>query len=211
MIFGQPKSGKSTFASNFEDALFIATESGLKFQTVYGGQHTHSDWNDVKDTVRRICTEDHPFQTIVIDTLDNAFEFCSKHVCKELGISHESDEGYGKGWSAVKKEFKTVIDAIANRGYGVVFISHSKQSEREVRGVKHPYTDNSLTNSAKSYANGLSDFIFYAYIDDDGNRLFRTKGNLNINAGDRSGILPEVIPMDYENLKAELNKQWETK
>lgn len=210
-LYGEPKAGKSTFASHFKQAVFICTEPGTKFLTVYGGDHVHKNWDDIKDTARRLCTEDHEFETIVIDTADNAFEMCSKYVLKKEGIQHESDLGYGKGWTAVKKEFKSVIDTLASRGFGLVFISHVKQLEREYRGVKRPYLDNSLSNSAKSYINGLCDFIFYCFLDDDENRLIRTKGNLNINAGDRSGILPEIMPMSYEVLEKELSKQWEEK
>lgn len=204
-IYGEPKTGKTTWASQFPGALFILTEPGAKFQRVYGGDKVHKNWAEIRDTVGRLCKEDHQFETVIIDTVDNAWEFCSQHVCKEKGIEHESDEGYGKGWNAVKKEFKSVINALANRNFGLVFVSHVKQSEREIRGIKRPYIDNSLTNSGKNYINGLCDFIFYAYMDDDQNRLIRTKSNININAGDRSGLLPEVMELDFNKLKEELN------
>lgn len=209
-IYGEPKAGKSTLASHFPEALFIATEPGHKFLSVYGGgaDQIHKNWDDIRDTISRFCTQDHKFETLIIDTIDNALEMCSDYVCKKKGIEHESDEGYGKGWKAVEKEFRKVFNAVANRGFGLVFISHVKESEREIRGVKRPYINNTLTGKGQKFINGLSDFIFYAFIDDDQNRLLRTKANLNVNAGDRSGILPEVMPMDYEVLKAELNKKW---
>lgn len=207
-IYGEPKTGKSTFASKFSHAMFICTEPGHKFLTVFGGDHVHTSWEDIRDTVTRLCKEEHDFETIVIDTVDNAFDMCSRYVLKQRGIEHESDEGYGKGWTAVKKEFKSVIDALASRGFGLIFISHVKQLEREIKGIKRPFIDNSLGNSAKNYINGLCDFIFYGFIDDEGNRLVRTKSNINTNAGDRSGILPEVMPLDYEVLKKELSKKW---
>lgn len=208
-LFGSPKAGKSTFASHFKNAVFICTEPGTKFLSVYGGDHVHKDWEDIRDTVRNLCTKDHQFETVVFDTIDNAFELCSRYVCKKEGIEHESDLGFGKGWSAVKKEFKQIIDALANRGFGIVFLSHVKTEEREQRGIKRPYINNSLPASAKTYINGLCDFIFYCFIDDDGNRLMRTKSNINTDAGDRSGILPEVMPMSYDLLESELLKKWQ--
>lgn len=205
-IYGEPKAGKTTLASNFEKALFIMTEPGAKLQKIYGGEKVHKNWNEIRDTVQRICTEEHDFKTIVIDTVDNASSFCSDYVLKKKKIEHESDEGFGKGWTAVKKEFQSVINALANRGYGLVFISHSKQSEREFRGIKRPYTDNSLSSGAKAYVNGLSDFILYAFVDDDGKRYLRTKATLNINAGSRSGNLDDVLPMDFKTLKGQIEK-----
>lgn len=210
-LYGEPKAGKSTFASNFPNAVFICTEPGTKFLSVYGGDHVHQNWEDIRDTVSRLIKEDHDFETVVIDTADNAWEMCSKYVLKKEGIEHESDLGFGKGWTAVKKEFKGVIDALANRGFGIVFISHVKTEEREHRGVKRPWIDNTLGSAARKYINGLCDFIFYCFLDDDQNRLMRTKANLNINAGDRSGVLPEVMPLDYQTLKSELETKWKNK
>lgn len=197
-IYGEPKAGKSTFASNFPDAYFICTEPGHKFLEVYGGDIIHKDWNEVKDTCRHLAKGDHPFKTIVFDTVDNAHEFCSKHVNKTRGIEHESDEGFGKGWAAVQKEFKLVINTLANRGYGVVFISHVSQTERTTKGMKHSYLDNSLSGKARKFINGLSDVILYAHSNDNGDRFLRTKASTTVNAGDRSGLLPEIIEMDYK-------------
>ena len=208
-IYGEPKTGKTTFASKFPGALFILTEPGAKFQRVYGGDKVHKDWKEIRDTVGRLCREDHKFETIVIDTIDNALEFCSDYTNKRGGIEHESDSGFGKGWKAVEKEFKSVFNALANRGFGLVFISHVKQLERETRGIKRPFITNTLTGKGEKYINGLSDFIFYAHMDDDQNRLMRTKANININAGDRTGCLPEVMPLCYETLEKELNNFWD--
>jgi len=206
LIYGVPKCGKSTFASNFPNALFICTEPGHKFLKVFGGDHVHATWNDIKETVRNLIKEDHDFETVVLDTVDNAWDMCSKHVCKAENISHESDADYGKGWSAVTKEFKLVFNELANRNYGLIFISHEKTMEKETKGLKRSFTDTTLGSAARKYIHGLCDFIFYGYIDDDGKRWLRTKSNDNFNAGDRAGTLPEILPMDFNNFKTELTK-----
>lgn len=210
-IYGEPKAGKSTFASTFDGAMFICTEPGTKFLSVFGGDKVHETWEDIRDTVANLMSKDHEFQTIVFDTADNAWDMCAKYTNRKGGLEHESDGEYGKGWSAVKKEFKAVVDALANRGYGLIFISHSKTEEREHKGIKRAFINNTLGSGARKYINGLCDFIFHCYMDDDCNHLFRTKASLNVNAGDRSGVLPEVMPMDIEALKKALAVKWEGK
>jgi AAA domain len=212
LIYGDPGSGKSTLASKWPDAIFLPTEPGLNFLAVNqitddeGNPKVIRNWNEFIDAIRLLCTTEHNFKTVVIDTVDNAFEFCALHVLKTRGIEHESDEGFGKGWGLIKREFAKVVNFLANSGFGVVFISHEKSSEREERGVKRTWIDNSLSNQARVYVNGLVDFIFYCSMDDDGRRLMRTKASLNINAKDRSGILPEVMPMDFDLLLKTLTK-----
>jgi hypothetical protein len=210
LIYGEPGAGKSTFASKFPDALFIPTEPGLNFLECHqilddeGNPKIIRTWDELCEVIKILCTTQHQFKTIVIDTIDNAFEFCSLHVLKSRKIEHEADEAFGKGWGMIKREFTKVINFLANSGFGVVFISHDKQTDREENGVKRPYTDNSMSNQAKVYVNGLVDFIFYCYLDDNENRLIRTKASLNINAKDRSGKLPAIMPMDFDKLKAAL-------
>lgn len=212
LIFGSPKAGKSTFASHFPDALFIPTEPGLKFLECNvitdddGNPKIAKNWKEIVEAVKLICTTDHQFKTVVIDTVDNAWDFCSRHVLAQRDIEHESDEAFGKGYTMVKREFSGLINQLANHGFGLVFISHEKAGEREDRGVKRTYIDSSMGASAKSYINGLCDFIFYTYRDANGKRMMRTKASPNINAGDRSGVLPEIMPLDFQELFKALNQ-----
>lgn len=205
LIYGQPKAGKTTFCSNFEGALFIATEPGHKFQEIY--KLDPQSWMDIRQIVKNLLTTKHDFKTVVIDTADNAYKMCADYIKKQNNIKHESDLGFGKGYALIKDEFMSVINALAQKGFGIVFISHAQTREVEENGIKRAYTDTTMGGSASKVISGLCDFIFYAYIDNDGNRLIKTKGSPNINAGDRSGKLPETIALDYETIVKELTNQ----
>lgn len=40
-------------------------------------------------------------KTVVIDTIDNAYKFCTDYIVKKYKIEHELDLGYGKGYALV--------------------------------------------------------------------------------------------------------------
>jgi hypothetical protein len=214
-IIGQPKIGKTTIASKLGgdegDVLFFCTEPGHKFQEIYKWEtkdgHSPTSWEHFKECVRELLSGEHNFKAICIDTVDNLYSWCSTHVLREQEIEHESDLGFGKGWKLVEKEFHTVINFITQKDYGVIFLTHEKTENRKKKGVEYNYSTSTLGTGATRVVHGLSDYIFYFHSDDDGRRWIRTKGTNNINAGDRSGLLPELIPMDAETLINELRKE----
>jgi len=204
LFYGQPGAGKSTQASQFPDAFFIATEPGLNhlecatYLNDDGSTKVMKTWDEFKDAVKTLLTSDHEYKTIVIDTVDNAFELCAQHIMKRLGIKHESDEDFGKAYQVIGREFKSVIDFLAASNVGLIFTSHEKIGQKEERGIKRMWIDNTLPTTCKKYINGLVDFIFYFYLDDDENRWVRTRSSLNIMAKDRTGQLPETIKLDLK-------------
>ena len=202
-IYGDPKTGKTTLASEFEDTLFIATEPGHKFVEAFVVQT--KSWPEVQEAVRALLTDkDHKFKTVVFDVVDNAYNWCEDAYCNKSGIEHVSDAPFGKGYQAAQKEFKKVIDALANRGYGIVFISHRKTKEKTIKegAIERSitYTATTLGNKASEVVTGLSDFILYTHRDSEGNHLMRTKSNENFLGGDRSGKLPEVMETSYQSI-----------
>jgi len=47
----------------------------------------------------------------------------------------------------------------------------------------------------------MCDIILYVHQDDTDDRFIRTKPTKNINAGDRTGRLPEIMPLDFKLIK----------
>jgi len=208
-IYGEPKSGKTTIASKFGDddqnkVLFFATESGHKFTEVYkyknnqGGEPTN--WVDFKDCCRELAQGGHDFKMLSIDTVDNLWDWCSTYIKSVHNIQHESDLGFGKGYTLIKEEFVRPINYLSQSGMGLLFISHAKSIDKELGNRKITYTTSTLQSTASKIIHGLCDYIFYFHTDYEGERLIRTKGLETVNCGDRSGNLPELLPMDAETL-----------
>jgi hypothetical protein len=208
LIYGASKIGKSSVCAQAENALFLATEPGLNHVSAY--QIPIASWPELLEACGEIAAGNHPFRTIVIDTIDLAYRLCSQHLCTKLGITHESDAGYGKAYSLVNGEFHRVLSRIAALPYGLVLISHAQEREVETRTGKVNRIVPTLPEKARQIVLGLVDVVLFADLEAtrgaDGRltyrRVLRTKPDSRYEAGDRTGRLPEVIPLDYPTLVA---------
>ncbi len=203
LIYGPPKIGKSTFASKFPDVLFFECEPGLNELSVYKVS-TYS-WEDLLAACKLVAAGDHSFKTIVIDTVDNAFKFCSDHICAKHNIEYEGDLAHGKGWAFVKNEWHRVLTRLASLPYGLVLISHAIDKRIETRTGEYTKTQPSLPDRARGVVLGLVDMILFcdsvARKAEDGSavieRVIRTKPHPTYEAGDRTGRLPTTLPLDF--------------
>lgn len=182
LIYGKKKIGKTSLASQFEDALFLFFEPGGKALRIY--QERMNTWGKFKAFVKLIC-KDERFKTIVVDTADIAYELCLEHVCWDMGIDHPADAGYGKGWNAVKREFTSEFNKLLNSGKGVIFISHQKDEKIEERsGKTYDRKTSTLSGQAKEALEGVVD-IWVNYDYDGKNRVLTILGDDYTDAGHR--------------------------
>ena len=203
LVYGPPKIGKSTFASRFPNALFFECEPGLGELEVFKVP-TYS-WADFLAACKLVAAGDHPFKTIVVDTVDNAFKFCSEHICAQQKIDYEGDLEHGKGWAFVKNEWHRVLTRLASLPYGLVLISHAVDKQIKTRTEEYTKTQPSLPDRARNVVLGLVDIILFCDTitrkGKDGSttveRVIRTKPNPAYEAGDRTGRLPETLALDF--------------
>jgi hypothetical protein len=204
LIYSAPKLGKSSWSARFPEAIFFECEPGLNHLEVF--KVPTYKWEDFLDACKLIAKGDHPFNTIVIDTVDNAFKMCSEHVCGKHGIDYEGDLGHGKGWALVKNEWHRVLTRLASLPYGLILISHAQDKTIETRTGEYTKTQPSLPDRARNVVLGLVDIILFGDSipkkDTAGNvtieRVLRTKPHPTYEAGDRTGRLPDILPLDYD-------------
>ena len=203
LVYGQTKIGKSTLCSNSESAVFLATEPGLNALDVY--QVPIQSWEDLLNACAEITEGKHPFKTIIIDTIDNAYKFCTDYILKKFKIEHESDLGYGKGYAIVNNEFQRVLTKLAFLPYGLFLVSHAKEIEVDTRTGKYTRIVPTLPDKARKIVLGMVDMVLFCDLEsttgEDGaqgmRRVIRTKPSLYYEAGDRTGRMPATIDLDF--------------
>lgn len=209
LIFGKPKIGKTQFASTMgDDVLFLATEDGHKHVEVFKVDITK--WEQLQELAKELYndakTGKPKFKMLVVDTVDILYRLCRKFVCDKYDVDHQTDLAYGKGSDLVKDEMFRVLNAFNKMGYGICFISHHQEREEKTKTSSWTITDTSLPSAISKLICGMSDFIFYIYIDENGERWALTKPTKYIVAGDRTGKLPEKLKLDFKEIQTLLNK-----
>lgn len=208
LLYGREKIGKTVFLSSFPDTLFLTTEPGTKGLEIFeynAEDGACKNWKLLKAAVDLLEKTDR-FKTVVIDTVDRAYDMCMEYVCKEkLGCEHPADEAYGKGWSAVKKEFLTTIHRILQTGRGLCFTSHAKEvSIKPQGGEEYTRITPTMSGQARGVVEALVDLFFYVeYIRSSAGtteRVIITEGDEVIWAGAREigAPLPRFIPLTKE-------------
>ena len=211
LVYGQTKIGKTTLCSQAEGALFLATEPGLNALDVF--QVPILNWDDLLNACAEISEGKHAFKTVIIDTVDNAYRFCTEYVLRKFKVEHESDLGYGKGYALINNEFQRVLTKLAFLPCGLFLISHAKEMEMESRTGKYTRVVPTLPDKARKIVLGMADMVLLCDLEiqtvDDGEprvrRVIRTKPSIYYEAGDRTGRLPETLELEFSSFLEAFN------
>lgn len=136
LLYAPHKFGKSSFGSNAPKPIFIQTEDGLGNIDVPSFPLCKT-LQDVYDAMGVLYTQDHPYQTLVLDSLDWLEPLIWAQVVKEnpqdakgRTITEVSDLGYGLGYKlAAQKwdEFLSRLNSIRlERNMTIVLLAHDE-------------------------------------------------------------------------------------
>ena len=199
-IYGAPKSGKTTLATQMPKALLLAFEKGYNALPGVMAQDVTS-WGDMKQIFRELKKPEvkNTFSSIIVDTIDIASDMCQKYICDQNGITTLGQLGFGKGWTFFKNEFSLVFRGLTQLGYAVVFIGHDKEvlddsGNRTIRSA--------LTSSVRTIITGMADIIGYAHQTKGQSQSVLTIrcGDDSIECGSRFKYIKPEFPMSYNNL-----------
>lgn len=134
LIYGPPGMGKTTFAAEFPSPVFLSIEDGFPrdlpcAQPARFDRQTLASYAGVRDAMERLYTEEHEFQTLVIDSLDKFEPWVWEAVCAENRWGSIEDPGYGKGYLTADLFWRTIIDDLnvlrREKGMAIVLLAHS--------------------------------------------------------------------------------------
>ena len=128
VLHGIQKVGKSTFAAQAPNPVFLITEDGLTEIDVPHFQLA-TTLQEVWDYMAAIIKEDHEYKTFVVDTLDWLEKLIWNQVCADHNIKSPEDLGYGKAYVFAMtywEKFLNGIDKIRDKGLAIILLAHNE-------------------------------------------------------------------------------------
>ena len=206
LLYGAPKTGKTTIASKFSKALLLGFEAG--YLTIPGIMALPiNSWAEFKTVLKQLKTDEGhaTYDNIIIDTVDIAYDLCEKYVCNRENVENIADLAYGKGYNMVSKEFDEALRLIPQIGYGLVMISHSQDKVfTDENGKEYNQICPTLGNRPRLIVDRMSDLIIYAHPIQEEDGSIHTVGFMRQTprfvAGSRFKYTPDSIEFNYDNL-----------
>lgn len=212
LLYGKPKTGKTTMASRFPKNLLIAFEKG--YNAIDGIKAVDvNKWSEFRQVLRQLEKPEarEMYDTITIDTTTIAYEMCEQFVCSQNGVQSIRDIPWGQGWTLAKKEFESCLRKITMLGYGLVLISHIEtRKEKTADDSEIEILAPSMPKRCYEVVNQIVDIIGYIATewDDDGNshRWLYTRQTPTVMAGSRFPYLAPKIKLGYQELVDAINE-----
>jgi len=147
VIYGPHGIGKNTFAGSAPKPVLINLEDGHPSGQIIDSFPKAESFADVMDAMTALYSEQHDFETLVVDSLDWLEPLIWAETVKRNNEANPSkvwnsieDAGYGKGYVAtldVWREYLDAINALRNdRGMAVIQTAHA-----EIKRFDSPETE----------------------------------------------------------------------
>ena len=208
LIYGQPKTGKSTFGSQLPRSLFLNFEQGTN--ALAGIRSVPIlRWGDFKKVLTQLRKPQarEMYDSIVVDTASIAWQLCEIYICQREGVDSIRDVPWGQGWGMLRNEFSECWREITLLGFGILFIAHSKDKPTEMRdenGEAITAVAPDLPNQCYTIINSIVDIIGYLQVqmntDGSSERFLYTRSTPTVFAGSRYQYLAPKIKFGYQEL-----------
>lgn len=214
-LYAPPFAGKTTLTDKFPDPLILTTDGNIKNVTApylyikdevtVTGRVTNRKfaWEVFKEILDELEKKQNDFKTITLDLVEDTREMCRLYMYDKMGIQHESDSGFGKGWDVIKTEYLSTMRRFFNLDYdNIIICSHedvtktiTKKSGEQITRIGPNIQEAIATKLA-----GMVDIVARIIVNDDGTRTISFKTDNVIFGGGRLNVVGKDIPCTYDDL-----------
>jgi len=129
VVYGVDGVGKSTFAADAPDNIFICAERGTDDLDV-SRFPAPANWLNIIQILDYLASDENKFKSVTIDSIDWFEDFIKKKICAENGWNSIEDPGYGRGWKMMREEFRDFLISLdyisISKNMNVIIIGHTR-------------------------------------------------------------------------------------
>ena len=175
IIFGKPKSGKTTIAAALENNLIIDLEGGSEFLSALSVQARNvKDLGNIASAIREEIKETNkkPYKYITIDNATRLEEIClsyAKQLYKNtpMGKKYEGDDirtlPNGAGYMYLREAVKKIINIFRDLADNFILIGHTKEIMIDKEGEELSEMALDLVGKLSNIICGEADAVGYIY------------------------------------------------
>lgn len=214
LVYGPQKMGKTWGANTWPEPLFLATEPGHKgIEAMIAECYTWDTLAATVDEAVAMCrAKKAPFKTIILDTLDSAYQLAEAKVIQETGATSIMDgkNTWGKGTKRAVSKVLSLVKELLSCGFPVILIG---QEYRETMKEPDGTESTKIVPLPKQIReiSGMVDVLAHLELAVKASptggtvtkvRKLRTQASNEYHAGDRSGVLADMIEYTFDAYKA---------
>lgn len=130
-LYGAPKIGKSYFASQFPNHIFMNLEDGLDEIRNNGGKVVDrlKNFDGVKQMIQELLTDEHSYKNLIIDTGDKLDEYIKTEVASTFNKETMEDVGFGHAPPHLSRLWDYIIEGLEElrlkKDMNIIIISHA--------------------------------------------------------------------------------------
>ncbi len=120
--------GKSTYAAQAPNPIFVPTEDGLARIEVAHFPVAQT-MGEAFSYLNMLLNEENEYQTVVVDTLDWLERLIWEQVCEDHGVKSIEAIGYGKGYMFAQTYWDSFISLLAKlheSGRAILLLAHNE-------------------------------------------------------------------------------------
>lgn len=139
LVYAPPKVGKTTFAAEWPNPVFLQLEDGTSGDLELTTFGLLESYDDFMSGLNALCTEEHDFKTVVVDTIDALEPLIWHKVCSDNNWNSIEEPGFGKGYVEAAGYWAKVLKATdylrRSKGMNILFLGHSDVSKFDPPGM----------------------------------------------------------------------------
>lgn len=130
LVHGVPGVGKTTFGCTFPAPILLRTERGSEAVSVPAFPGLAQSYEDVVEALNALMGGNHPYKTLVFDSVDWLEPLVWDYTCRRLEIDSIESAGFGKGYVEADADWRCLLGGFdelrCSTGMHVVVIAHTE-------------------------------------------------------------------------------------